>query len=376
MIHHKRDSRRSPPAQPQGLRLFSGDGPGRAAQAEPADGEALSPGMTVSQFYFGYVRPIVLRERNAKPRNLQQYDGTVSYWSRFTGDPPLESIEDRHKADFAARLWGLKGRRGGPISQNTVRKHMIHLQAVLDLAGPRSRSANPRGADLLVEAPYLHKPATLTTDVENAFTLAEVQQWLAACRGAKFPTESESGVPAPLWWQQLGIFLYNAGPRIGTAQELRFSWLERDELGAWFRAPEGAVKGRRKLSIYVNPWALAAIETMRAALAAAGRGKQDRIFLWPHVFSWLNECRVRLLERSEIQPSRRFGFHALRKACATELGKMNFAAAKLQLGHASKDVTLTNYTHRVVLVETANRLPQPDWDAVRFQAGPRQLELF
>ena len=53
----------------------------------------------------------------------------------------------------------LPGRKGQPISPNTIRKHCTQLQAVIVKAGPRSHEIHRRRAQSLIpEVPFFEKP--------------------------------------------------------------------------------------------------------------------------------------------------------------------------------------------------------------------------
>lgn len=343
-------------------------------QEPPASG--LSPGMTLSEFFAKYFRPIFLDGGRVSPRTLKQYLESLAYWSAFTGDPPLDAITVLTVAVFINRLRELPGMEAqSKLAENTVRKHVITIQAILDRAGPWARDGkHSRNAELLKRVPIIEKPPVEIGEVEDVFTLGEFSAYMSACRFAgEFCRLSRS----------IALVCYNCGPRIGTAMGLRWSWLKQDELGWWFNVPSrvknlfggNANKTHRPLRMYVNAAARAALEPMHG-LRRLPLVDPDWVFPFPFQEGALHALRRRILAASGIAQPRhmQLGYHAFRKAGATELTRINAAAASLFLGHAKgRDVTLDHYTHRRVLSEACDRLPQPTWLDCD---GPRQLDLW
>jgi len=334
----------SPPA----LRLFVGDDPAPIAAPSstvdpPGDTKTLSPTMTLGEFYEAYVEPNVLRPRQIKQRTLDQYQQSLGYWQKLTSDPPLASIDGNACSEFVCRVAKLHGRDGEPISPNTVRKHCVHLQRVIDLAGPKRRACR-MAAELLDSVPYLERPPKREEEVENVFTLDEISAWLEACKHAAVP---QLGVEPALWWRALIIWIYNVGTRIETTLLLEWSMIQGDELVV----PARIIKGNNGKRFPLNEAALRAAESVRTA--------NKRLFFWPHGHSWLQENRRRILAKTEIPPERRFGFHAVRKLLGTTLWEDDPAAAEKMLGHLGRDVTRRHYVHRKVVRKAIDKVPQP-----------------
>jgi len=340
------------------LRIFRGDG---------ADGAAAQHAMSLGEFFRRVFLPRL--SPAPAPRNVEQYEESVALWALYTGDPPLTQVDDRVAEAFvdhlSRRTW-----RGQPIGCNTIRKHCVHLQAVLDFAGPeppgsKRKSFEPLGLFgfrslaypdrehwLPRNAPVLPKPPADpgNGDPRGVFTLAEVGQWLAACRFAWQPPLRD--VRPEIWWRSLIVWSYNVGTRIGTTLALRWEMLQDD----WIDIPAEALKGRRRgQRLPLNRFAREAAEAMRPAA-------DPRIFPWPYTHRWLQSCRRRLLARTPIPPERRFGFHGLRKCLATELWKVDPGAAQKALGHASPATTLRHYVGVCVLSDPVRRLDQPTVD--------------
>lgn len=332
---------------------------------EPLDGGAggptLSPTMTLTAFYREYFRPVCLV--GAAPRNTSQYDESLGLWHKCCAgserrtslgeaEPALDEIDDRRWAEFRAWLAARPGRAGGVVSANTVRKHLIAVDAVLQRAGPRSRGANPQGCDLLTDPPRAVKPAIVVDRRIKRFALEEISAWLAVCHLASSP---RGAVEPRCWWESAVLLLYNTGLRIGELLAARCEWLVEDEDGQWLELPPTAVKGgQRGRRTYLNA-------TARLVLRRLGADR-ERLLPFAHDPHYAQALRRKLLARSTIEPRRRYGFHGLRKAFASELTALSPSetAVKMALGHAG-DVTLDYYQHRRVMIEAMDRLPQPVW---------------
>jgi|GEM_PF-6174600 len=371
MINHRSDSqqpqqnstpRQLPllPDEPATLKLF--DAPADDGNPDEWDepdqpaapsGPELHAGLKLREFLELYVLPDC--KPYAAPRNVKQYRESLLYWSLFSGDPTIEQLgRDPRKAlrDFVEQLTKLPGRKGELIADNTIRKHIVHVQSCLDRLAPKSRQ-NKQGCGLIAEAPTIPKPGLVVNEVYKNYSLAEIGRMLDACALASRPTLR--GLPPAVWWQSIILVGYNSGLRTETLLDLKFDWLHQDELGWWLQIPPRSIKKKRHgRPYYLTAAAKAAIDQMRS------HGGQ-LVFPMPHAMSWLSRNRTRLLLRAGLPPQRRFGFGGLRKALGTELGKINSTAAKMALGHAG-DVTIDFYTHRSVMTEAMDRLPQPPRD--------------
>lgn len=325
------------------LRLYAG---------REAGGE-LSPHMSLSQFYYGFFRPVILLAQRAAKRNVDQYDQSISYWARFTQDPPLCQIDDRMVGLFMESLVELPGKKAGePISDNTIIKHCIHLQAVIDRAGPRGRTKSTRKAQrLIAEVPYFERPVKRDKLPEDDFTLAEITAILRACRGCETPRYLKAPREREIWWRELLIGDFNLGLRIGSATRIEWARIRQDRTG-WYATV--VVKGRKEQRVYCNPAALQSFEFMRPIT-----GHLPHVWHWPHGQHWLQEQRRRILAEADIPPERRLGFHALRKAMCTHAAEINPMAATFQAGHTSEKTTRDSYVNRRIVATAMDQLPQP-----------------
>lgn len=317
-------------------------------------GPGLSAHMTLWEFYCGYARPVVLKLK-CKPRGLDVYDQVLRRWKELTGDPPLKQIDEETLSGFLQQLeeFPATDRQGRVaikrLAPNTRRKHWAHLDRVLKLAGPRTRE-NRSGKGLVKTIPFCEPPPKEHTPVKPAFTLEEINQWLAVCRLAPSPRTLQ-GITAAQFWRALIYWIYNVGTRIETTLAVEWDMIRGD----WLYLPPAIMKGHAGKEPCVNAHALAAIEPLR-------RAGWPRVFPWPHGSGWLQAVRRGLLATSRIAPlrQRELGFHALRRAMTGVVAQRHALVAQDQLGHTQWETTARHYLPREVRVRVMNDLPQPD----------------
>lgn len=315
------------------------------------DDRGLWPGMPLSAFYWDFYRGVCLV--GAKDRNVKQYDESIGLWVRLTGDPSIDLIDDATWARFREALARRPGRGAKCISLNTVRKHLIAVDAVFKRTGPRSRDHNPQGRGLIADPPRAVKPGIVKNERIKRFTIDEISAWLAVCHTARSP--KTPGIEPRQWWEGSVVLAYNTGLRLGELLKLQFLWIVEDEDGHWLELPAWAVKGGQNgRRVYLNVHARLAIRSIA--------GDRREILPFHHELGYVQALRRKMLAQSTIDAKRRFGFHALRKAFATELGRLSpsEAAVKMAMGH-SGDVTLDFYQHRELMIEAMDKLPQPVW---------------
>ena len=349
------------------IHLFDSDSPppggGDDYSGNGTFDDGLTPDNTWTEFFERYVVPQCLV--NSEPRNITQIRETLGCWRRFTGDPSMRLTTRRTTSEFlgvrdargryVSGLWSLPGRKPGePISPNTVRKHCVEMQRLFTLAGPATRK--PEARELLDRAPWIAKPAKVTQEVIDNYSLDELKLVRQACRGAKYPRRALGyGLTPATFFNALYVFDYHVGARIGTLLEVCYSWFSRDIFGErCLNVPARHTKGKRHgLCLYVHDDAWAAIEAIRTP-------DRDLIFPWRFGESWLHECRRRILRVSGLPAHRQLGFHGCRKAMTTEVGAINGQAATMAAGHAGKEssVTRESYMGRKVMIAAMKQVPR------------------
>ncbi len=318
----------------------------------------LTPQMTLAALWQQHYKPIYLAARGVTPETLNEYQQSIDYWVRFTGDPPLESITDRDTLAFVEGLAQLRGKKiGAKMGRNTVAKHCRHVQPILDLAGPRGPH-NRRGLSLLADVPFIDRPRGYKKPPEDAYTLAEAQQIVTACQVARLPRLD--GMPAPTWWRGVFLFASYTGLRIGTLLKLDFDWIEGD----WLVVPPLGYKRSEPKRFYLNAAARQVIEAITHPV-------RKRVFPWPHVKGTLYDQCAAIVVASGLPAHRRFRFHGFRKLFATETAELNPLVAQMALGHASMRTTQEHYLASRLQVRTLDQLPKLDP-----LDDPRQGRLF
>lgn len=303
-----------------------------------------------------YVIPHHLGE--ADPSTIEELKTSVSYWEQATNNA---SVQD-YKAALPLFQEFLKTktsrRTKGLLAPATKRKHIQNIQYLLDRAGPATRQCD--GAGVIDTPVKIMMPKGGASLAKRPFTLLELSRILAACEFIAWERRRRP-LPARAFWRCFILFGYNTGLRIETLLKLRWEWLVKDDDGrTWFEIPESAMK-MRAFRCYVSPAALAAIEPLRVMHTET----QPLVFCFPFGYNHARAVFTKLLQIAQV-PLRGLTankFHALRRTCNDELAKLNVFAAKLQLGHATRDVTLQHYTSPAVLVETHTKMPQPPWTA-------------
>lgn len=330
--------------------------PSQWTQAPAVSEESLMPqvqasvDMKLTEFFEQYVIPLAYRPHNASPKTIKEAARSLEYWKRFTGDPAIKDISLATCATFVVRLSASPGKdHSQKMSPNTVRKHCGVIQRCLNLCGPRNRD-NRLGAGVIENPAWVDMPRARIKIARDSFTLAEISDWLAVCELADTP--QGTGVAPAAWWRALLRFLYNTGLRLGTAVEITWSMID----GHWLEVPGDAIKGKQPRAFWLNDVALRAIKTIRT--------DHPRVFPWPDEDveaekQALQGQRRRLLKATSIDPKRRFGFHGLRKALASQLAGVNPMIAQMQLGHTTEGTTRRHYVHPDTIGPVMAAIPQP-----------------
>lgn len=312
----------------------------------------LSAEMTLPEFYSAYVHPVHRIGRGADPKTIDLDRAALKHWEELTSNPSLKDISEFDTAEFVASVMECDGRHGNKMSPNTVRKHCIHLQFILDRAGPRSRTLR-NAARLIDEPPGFEKPKARKAARPALLSLNEIAAWIHVADHADTPNMDR--VDAATWWKVLVLFAYNTGLRIDTV--MRLEWVMLDSAG-WLTVPPEIYKGHEHGgTFYVNQPARAALELIRPF-------GYDRLFPWtgwPKSSSWLQEQRRRLWRTAGIDwPGN--GFHGLRRALLTWISGRNDLVARLVAGHsAGNDMLRGHYVDRKSVVsELLEQVPQPE----------------
>lgn len=354
----------------------------RVFDDRPSSASTWGADMTLSAFYHYPLKGFrVLLERMRKSsRTIDQYDQSIGYWSRYARGTldaaglarPASEPKLREIGDDVLSFQYVLAAVPGLASANTIRKHVTHVQAVLDRTGPRiSRDKRLRHAvGLLAEVPLLEKPAEFEHEVLDDFVTEEIGAILGGCKVARTPDYLPPH-ERPRWWRNLIVADLNTGLRIGSlvvdsrpgqnpAGGARWANLSLHRDRNWLKV---LTKGGREKNVCVNACALAAIDDMRGLT-----GDREQIFFWPHRLNWLHDSHALIVAASGLPIARRFGFHGYRKWFDNEASQIDALGAAMQSGH-SFEVMVKHYANKKRMATAVDNLPQP-------KAHSRQLELF
>jgi site-specific recombinase XerD len=179
--------------------------------------------MKLQEIFEQYFLPRLLnKERNEN--TISNYRRTVKYWESILNSPDIENITETHIYLFKKGLRNTPGLRPGTLmSDNTVRKHLRTLRPLLNLAGNKDMH-NKHGLGILEEVPELEPPAEIFRNAKDRLSINEITAWIQAAKNIK--QKSISGIPAGVWWENLLVFIYNTGARIGSALQIRWNWID------------------------------------------------------------------------------------------------------------------------------------------------------
>ena len=350
----------------------SGDSP---PPATPPAGEGRPhAAQTLRQFYEAFVRGRKLAAGRTA-RTITQDLESIGYWELLTGDPPLARIDAACVQRYVLALARLprNGRDPSTLAPNTVRKHVVHIQAILDAAGPGSRKRP--GARVIDAPPYIERPPVQRTP-RHALSIGEIRRILAAA--AEAPQPSHLGeLPAADFMTALVLAAYWTSMRLGTLLALRWEWLRTDRRDrCWATIPPSGHKtgprSGRTLEIYVPPRGLEAMESLR------GRHGSGIVFPWrgwPATQSCLHDLRRAVWAAAAVDRAN-CGFHGLRRASLGWLAERNVIVARRQAGHAGGDMLSDHYVPRRIVCRLVDRLPDPLAGRPLKSVGPEQLEMF
>jgi len=317
-----------------------------------ATGRAIFPAgerdkLTLRTFYEEYYKPTRLTD--TMPRTADSYELTLRQWELFTADPPLKEITSQTLAQFKMCLQESRGRSpGAKMSPNTVRRHLRHLQTVLDKAGPPGRG-NRDAAGILQQVPWV-KPPREELSPPRVVPIEHIEACYRAADAMRRPDLFD--VRPSAWWRALLVLAWNTALRRRTLFAIEMSAIDWD--AALLAIPPEQMKARRHLVIPLTAVAIEHLERIR------GHEPRQRIFEWPHGASTFYRDLHRLQTAAGIPKSQHFGLHEIRKTLGTALYDVSPGAAQFVLGHAGGRVTQDHYVSRFrVMSRAMERLPQP-----------------
>ena len=316
-----------------------------------------SEAVTVSRFYETYYKPVRLAESPDSTR--WGYEETIRLWQLFAGDPPIEKIDAQLLARFKAALQKMRGK--APTSRmaaNTIRKHLRHLQGVLDKSGPPGFRNRDAAGIVPGPIPWV-KPPKLEEHMPRTITLEALGQVYAATMAMEVPRLP--GVKAPAWWRALIVVGYETTLRRGSLFRLRMTDIDWNK--RLLVLPPSRMKMHRLHVVHLNDVAYNHLLSIRT--------DRELVFPWPFTMMTYHRHMRKLQLAAGLLPKERWGLQDLRRTACTLLFEDSPAAAQAALGHMSVSTTLRNYTNSTGMVARAlDALPQPEaFTAVAFSGG-------
>lgn len=330
----------------------------RDAARHPAKYLRFDPlSLTLRDAFERYYLPDLQVDRSK--RTIAEYEITLGQWERHTADPEVRAINNETVTQFKLALAN-KG-----LSPATVNKRLRHVRAVLRrLSGQWDR--NPGGLGFLPRTPYtrfLKEPAKLP----RTLTTGQLAKLYAACEGATWPAEQKTGITPRNFWRAIVVTAYNTG----LSKEDLFGL--KHEAVDFERGLITVVRGKtgRVVRIPLN-------EALCRALTSIWRPAQrDELFYVTQSNRQLYGQWHAIQKAAGIDPDPvqgYFGFHDLRRTCATELERLAAGAGTFVLGHSNPSVTWKFYRNPSVATRAAiENLPQfdePAEGATLALAGP------
>jgi integrase len=276
-----------------------------------------------------------------KKATIAEVSTALGWWSKLTGDPPLDEITPAACARFVESLRETRGKTAEKKSTWTIEKIVRTLRTVLLHAGPAGHQC-PRPAEekglfgrdeegIPRQAPWFPLIECKPQPPRKCLGPEQICQLVAAAEHAIKPVIATfPDITPPAWWRGIYRFAFWTGLRKGSLLALRRSWISRDKDLVWIEIPGEHYKGGRSEYLWLHPRALAALELT---------GSADEVFPWPHSLTHFDRCHERLLAKAGFLPLTDFMIHGIRRTIGSALYEIRPTAAETLLRH--KDTVTT-----------------------------------
>lgn len=301
--------------------------------------------LTLRQFFQEIFSPDFLLDRALKTHRA--YFEALAHWERITDDPPLKRIDGRLLTGFKRSL-SKGGPEARPLSAATVNKHLRHLAALLNKAGPPG-PGNRDALGLIRTVPWtrpLELDRRLPPDIDGD-TLDAIY---IAAKTAKFP--ELFGVQPVYWWRGLMQTAIMTAYRKSALLSLR--WVNIDWQQQTIGLPAEADKCHTERRKPVLPGLLKYLQRIRTS--------QPLIFPWPHApRTWYRQWH-RNQDAAGLPRTEHITWHNLKAASGSRYsrGGASISALQQHLDHAS--ITTSRHYVRVASPEqreAIERMPLP-----------------
>jgi integrase len=319
----------------------------------------------VREFYVACFVPLTT---GAAAATLREYEYTLRAWERWTANPAIADVDSLTLAQWKAALaTNIRGKRGGPASPATVNKHLRHLQAILDKAGPPGPH-NRDAMGLIPTCPWtrplrtMHNPPVIIP----LPTLGKIYTACDASTGHEdvvtFPRIED--VTAAAWWQAYLVTSYNCGFRRGAMSSIRMdqvNWIDRT-----ITVAAAADKTRHARIKPFNEHVLRHLLRIRT--------HRELLFPWPHAPRDLYNTWHAIQTAAGLPTAEHFHIHDLKRTCGTQWSRISTTwATRYMLDHAQADVSGLFYISPFEeCQEKCRELPQPAAWSIDQAAPPRK----
>jgi integrase len=287
--------------------------------------------MNLREVYEKHYLPVLCE--NAAVRTIKSYEETIIVWEKWEkafGNINISEIQKIHIDNFKKYLSRCRGiKKETFMRPNTIRKHLRTIKPILAAAVK---------AKIIESVPKINMPKETYRNASDALTLNEIAAWISV---AKKDTSVISGIPAGIWWENLLTFIYNTGIRIGSALQIRWSWIDFETQTLILQKEIGI---KTLYEIYLNDEAINSLKKIRNV--SQNTQPEDRVFKWSMNRRTLYSKAKKQQTLAGIPKERQFKFHGIRKYFGSEIARKKPAAATKALGHSDNKVTINYYMNR------------------------------
>lgn len=288
------------------------------------------------------------RSTTHRPRTHEKFLNLLTWWERFTGDPPVSEITNQ-------TLLAFKESALAHMRPTTFNGLLGHLNAILATIGPACHG-NPYGLGL-IEFIARVRPAKERKIRPRVATLDETSRIYLACTDPDI-CWPRVGIDPGHWWQALIVVLFNLGLRRNDFLDLRRNDISLSRgLVTCFQAEKSDDEDRQ---LPLHPCVVQHLERIwspaRGVVFPCSKRYMDRR---PNNHpKQLYDYWYRIQKQAGLEAP--YCFHELRKTCGTEFFRRSPGAAQEMLGHSSVETTRKYYANMSRdLIETAATLDQP-----------------
>lgn len=289
---------------------------------------------TLSEYFHDvYLPAITSCRRPVRETTVRRRSAAVAWWSRLSGDPPLDRIDQACFDHFAERLRGAYYTRGRNWRRISPATRWTTLREVLTVIRSGARGLGlPLQVVLDTEVPaFFPKPI---------WTLDECRRIAAAvdCLPDYSPHFR------PVWWDagpyrglvraSLALWYYT-GWRASTAWSLPRSSLVEYRTGEWYLQTQDQVKTHRPDRVICHPQLVEQLHLLPAS---------ERLIPWPIRYDAFTRIHRRLTDIAGVRP---YGVQCWRRVHAASLACLGLSfcesVAAGAMGHRDWRTTAQHY---------------------------------